>query len=114
MSTKSPTTAGVGRSRPPMRFAFHTRFVSLTSPLPLPQQLALCYVWFSFGIYSDREFGGLHFFRKHRLALRFFFYSPHGESDKPETTDSERSAEHDYTEFVEFKHGRERSWTILQ
>ena len=71
-------------------------------------------VWFSFGLYSDREFGGLHFFRKHQLSARFFFYSPHGESDKPDTTDNKRSAEHDYTEFVEFKGGRERSWTLLQ
>ena len=75
---------------------------------------ALCYVWFSFGLYSDREFAGLHFFRKHQLSDRFYFYSPHGESDNPDTTDAERSAEHDYTEFVEFKGGRERSWTLLQ
>lgn len=70
--------------------------------------------WFSFGIYSDREFGGLHFFRKHQLSARFFFYSPHGECDKPATTDAERSAEHDYTEFVEFKGGRQRRWTLLK
>jgi hypothetical protein len=69
--------------------------------------------WFSFGIYSDCEFGGLHFFRKHQLSARFF-YSPHGESDIPATTETERSAEHDYTEFVELKGGRQRSWTLLQ
>src|SRR4051794_16477923 len=53
----------------------------------------LCYVWLSFGIYSDREFGGLRVFRKHQLSPRFFFYSPHGESDKPDTTEAERNAE---------------------
>jgi hypothetical protein len=74
----------------------------------------VCYIWLSFGIYSDREFDGLRFFRKHQLYYRFFFYSPHGESDTPETTDAERSAEHDYTEFIEFKGGRERSWTLLK
>ena len=74
----------------------------------------LGYVWLACGIYTDREFGGLRLFRKHQLYPRFFFYSPHGESDNRETTDAERSAEHDYIEFVEFKGGRERSWTLLQ
>ena len=60
----------------------------------------LCYVWLSFGIYTDSEFGGLHIFHKHRFYPRLFFYSPHGESDKPDTTDVERSAQRDYTEFV--------------
>jgi hypothetical protein len=41
---------------------------------------ALGYVWLSFGVYSDREFGGMHFFRKHQVSTRFYFYSPHGES----------------------------------
>ena len=74
----------------------------------------LCYVWFSCGIYSDREFGGLHVFLKHRIYYRFVFYSPHGESDTPNTTDADRSAEHDYTEFVEIRGGRERSLTLIQ
>lgn len=71
-------------------------------------------VWLSCGIYSDREFGGLHFFHKHQWSARFYFYSPHGESDRPDTTDAERRAERDYTEFVEFQGGRERSWILLQ
>ena len=70
------------------------------------------FVWLSFGVYSDREFGGLHLFRKHQLCARFFFYSPHGDSDRPDSTEAERSAEHDYTDFVECKGGKERSWTI--
>lgn len=74
----------------------------------------LCCIWLSFGIYSDREFGGLHLFLKHQLSARFFFYSPHGESDNPAKNDAERSAERDYAEFVDFNDGRKRSLTILQ
>jgi hypothetical protein len=75
---------------------------------------AVCYGWFSYGLYSDREFGGLHFFRKHRLSGRFYFYSPHSESDKTPTTDAERSAELDYSEFVEINYGRLRKWTLFK
>jgi hypothetical protein len=74
----------------------------------------LAYGWLGFGAYSDREFGGLQLFRKHRLYSRFYFYSPHGESDIPDSTESERRAEHDYTEFVEIHHGRDRCWIGVQ
>ena len=64
--------------------------------------------WLGFGVYSDREFGDLNLFRKHRLSTHFYFYSPCGESDTPLATDSERRAEHDYIDFVERNHGRDR------
>lgn len=75
---------------------------------------ALCYLWLSFGVYSDREFGGMHFFRKHQVSTRFYFYSPHGESDEPDVTDAEISAEKDYREFVELKGARSRRWTLFK
>ncbi|MGC3992287.1 MAG: hypothetical protein QM796_21835 [Chthoniobacteraceae bacterium] len=75
--------------------------------------LLFCCGWLALGIYADREFGALHLFLKHRPSTRFLFYSPHGESDTLETTVAERSAEKDYTEFVELHDGRKRSITIL-
>jgi hypothetical protein len=63
----------------------------------------LGYVWLSFGIFSDREFGTLYLFKKHRLSPRLYFYAPVGESDTPASALSPRAqrAEADFEEFVE-------------
>ena len=72
--------------------------------------IALSYGWLTFGVYSDREFGGLYLFSKHRLSFRFFFYAPLGESDRDlaSLTASQRRAEEDFHEFVEVQGGYER------
>lgn len=56
----------------------------------------------------------MHFFRKHQVSARFYFYSPHGESDEPDVTDAERSSKKDYREFVELKGARTRRWTLFK
>jgi len=59
--------------------------------------------WLHFGVYQDREWGGLHFFRKFRPTSKFFFSSPLGERDWPASgpTPEQAKQEADYVEFVE-------------
>jgi hypothetical protein len=71
--------------------------------------------WLSFGVFSDREFGELYVFVKHKPSLRFYFYSPMGESDYPPLsryTPAQRTAEMAFREFVERKGGYRRSFCI--
>lgn len=72
----------------------------LAATIALP---ALGYCWLSFGVFSDREFGTLYLFKKHRLSSRLFFYSPVGESDTPASSlpSGAQRAEADFEEFVE-------------
>jgi hypothetical protein len=74
----------------------------------------ICF-WLSFGVYSDREFGGLYLFSKHRPSLRFYFYAPIGESDLEITTlsPSKQRAENDFHEFVELHGGYGRRHQLL-
>lgn len=72
--------------------------------------VCVCYFWLAWGVYSDREFGGLYLFAKHRLSFRFFFSAPLGETDRDISTLSEsgRRAENAFQEFVETHGGYER------
>jgi hypothetical protein len=71
---------------------------------------ATTYFWLTFGVYSDREFGGLYLFSKHRLSFRFYFYAPLGESDRDDVSVSpaQRRTENDFHDFVEVNGGYER------
>ena len=72
-------------------------------------------VWLFMGVFQHREYGTYNLFLKNRPSLRFYFYSPIGESDRtiesfsPWTQRSERA----YIDLVEKKGGFERilwSW----
>lgn len=78
--------------------------------------LALGYGWFAFGVFSDREFGTLYLFSKHRLSPRFYFYAPIGESDIPVSslTPSQQRAEASFEDFVERNGGYYRKHRISQ
>jgi hypothetical protein len=68
-----------------------------------------------FGLYSDREFGGLHLFCKHRPSPAIYFYAPLGESDKPlsSLSPSAQRAEEAYEEFVDHHGGYWRSVELI-
>lgn len=78
--------------------------------------LAVGYGWLAFGIFSDREFGTLYLFFKHRLSSRFYFYAPRGESDTPMSalTPSQQRAEAAFEEFVERNGGYYRKHRLFQ
>lgn len=77
--------------------------------------IIVCFGWLSFGIFSQREFGSIHLFYKHKLSPRFYFYAPIGESDTPISSfdSDQQQAERDYYEFVELKDGYHRSIHLL-
>ena len=71
---------------------------------------AVCYGWLSFGVFSDREFGTLYLFSKHRPSPQFYFHAPVGESDTPLASlpPSQQRAETAFEEFVERNGGYSR------
>ncbi|MDB6119376.1 MAG: hypothetical protein JWO08_3157 [Verrucomicrobiaceae bacterium] len=60
------------------------------------------YVWLSYGLFFEREFGDPFVFKKHRLYPRFFFYSSVGERDMDDLVlrPAQLQAERDYEEFA--------------
>jgi len=75
-----------------------------------------CYVWLAFGLFSDREFGGLYLFQKYKLSTRFYFQAPLGESDNSMTSLSlgDQQAETAFRDFVEVHGGYSHKFCILQ
>jgi len=77
--------------------------------------LVICYAWLAFGLFSDREFGGIYIFQKHQLSPRFYFYAPLGESDAPlaSLSPTQQSAETEFHDFIEVHGGYYRKIRIL-
>lgn len=78
-------------------------------------------LWCSLGFYTDREWGNLYLFVKHRPSLKLVFYSPLGEADRSYIAGYEgylspgkEEAETDYIEFIENHHGNERSILLFK
>jgi hypothetical protein len=63
------------------------------------------------GVFSDREWGELHLFLKHRPSSILYFSSPLGEADLPAGGLAPREAqrEAEFVEFVEAGGGHRRS-----
>lgn len=76
----------------------------------------LGYCWLSLGVFTDREFGSLYLFKKHRPSPRFFFYAPVGESDTPVSSLAarEQRAEADFKEFVESGGGYHHKFRLFR
>jgi hypothetical protein len=73
--------------------------------------LLLIACWLSLGVFSDREFGDLYLFVKHRPSPQFYFYAPGGGADiaMSSLTPAQRRAELAYEEFVERNGGYKRA-----
>ena len=80
--------------------------------VPLLQLL----LWLFLGVFTDREFGTISLFIKHRPTIKIFFSSPQGEADRSSIlghegylTPNEEIEELAYREFVREHKGYERS-----
>lgn len=72
------------------------------------------------GFYSDREWGGIYIFVKHRPMFKLFFASPIGEADPTDIPGKEgylssegKEEENLFIEFVEENKGYERSFRLF-